>query len=186
MCNAVRDGSHTLWLHDMYIDMNYYLNMGFFSFLYIYILLYMSREETQRARICIPIYITVRFSRCDGGWSKMRVFSIAWVPPSTPYSRSPTSRRRRLADYRRSAVSSPARSSPRCRAARIYCRTSIVFVLTVGRRSTASLIRSDPSCSSARRRSKCPLLGHRVCVSRATRLSRACNVNFTILRIFNE
>lgn len=178
-CDVLRDGSHMLWLHDMYIDMNYYLNVGFFLYVYIYIylLLYMSREETQRARICIPIYITVRFSRCDGGWSKVRVFSIAWVPPSTPYNRSPTSRRRRLADCRRSAVSSPARSSPRCRAARIYCRTSIVLVLTVDRRSTASLIHSDPSCSSARRRNKCPSLGRRVCENRATRPSQACNQN---------
>lgn len=157
-----------------------------FSFIYIFILLlYVSREETQRARICIPIYITARFSRCDGWWSKVRVFSIAWALPSTPYSRSPTSRCRRLADCRRFAVSSPARSSPRCRAARIYCRTSIVLVLTVDRRSTASLIRSDPNCSSARRRSKCPSRGRRVCESRATPLSRAYNqnnVNFTIIR----
>lgn len=162
------------------------LERGIFL-LCIYILLYMSREETQRARICIPIYITARFSRCE--WSKVRVFSIAWAPPSTPCNRSPTSRRRRLADCRRPVVSSPARSSPRCRVARIYCRTSIVLVPTVGRRSTASLIRSDPSCSSARRRNKCPSLGRRVCESRATRLSRACdrnNVNFTILKFINS
>lgn len=157
----------------------------FFSFIYIYIIIYVARGNAARAHLHSYLHNGSIFA-LRWWMSKMRVFSIAWVPPSTPYSRSPTSRRRCLADYRRSAVSSPARSSPRCRAARIYCRTSIVFVLTVGRRSTASLIRSDPSCSSARRRSKCPLLGHRVCVSRATRLSRACNVNFTILRIFNE
>lgn len=44
----------------------------FFSFMYIFIYIYIiiyARKETQHARICIPIYITVRFSRFDGRWS---------------------------------------------------------------------------------------------------------------------
>lgn len=83
----VRDDSHTLWLHDMYTDMNYYLNVGFFFYIYIYIyILYYirrAREETQRARICTPIYITTGFSRCE--WM-VEGASIQYCMSSSKYS----------------------------------------------------------------------------------------------------
>lgn len=103
-------------------------------------------------------------------------FSIARVPPGIPYSRSPSFRCRPPAVGRQRRVASlPSRLSPRCRAVRIYCRMSTAPVPEVDRRSTASPTRSDPSCLSARRRSKCPSLDRRVCGNRATRPSRACD-----------
>lgn len=131
----------------------------------------MSRETAQRLHSYLHNDSIFR----AGGNNRKRVFSIASVPLNTPYSRFPSSRHRPPADCRYSAVFWPPRSSPRCRATRIYCRTSIALAPTVDRRSTASPTRSDPCCSSARRRNKCPLLDRRVCESRATRLSRAWN-----------
>jgi len=134
--------------------------------------------RSTRAYICVRIYITARFPllrvvamiEVGRAW-----FSIVWIPPNIPCNRSPSFRCPRLVDGWRSSVFLPTRSSPRCRAERIYCRTNNALVPTAGRRLTASPIHNDPSCSNARHRSKCPSHGRQVCASRAMRLFRAWN-----------